>query len=154
MSRPDDGLLGWVASGTAVPYWGVEGEGLCSTQTADHQLRSIALAYIDSRVIEDDEVEVDVRGKRVPGLVVPYHMRSDAPPCARAIVWDYTPQLSELHGGEAGEKALRLLAGAIDNHVWRQDQCVDLIPSEMTASPMARLLSIICLLYTSPSPRD
>ena len=144
VSRPDDdGLLGWVASGTAVPYWGIEGEGLCSTQTEDHQLRSIALAYLDSRVLEDDEVEVDVRGKRVPGLVVPYHLRSDAPPCARAIVWDYTPQLGEPQGGEAGEKALRLLAGAIDNHVWRQDQCIDLIPSEMTASPMARLLSIM-----------
>jgi len=142
--RPDDGdFLGWVTSGTAVPYWGIEGEGLCSTQTEDHRLRSIALAYVDSRVLEDDEVEVDVRGKRVPGLVVPYHMRSDAPPCARAIVWDHTPQLSELEGGEAGEKALRLLAGAIGNHVWRQDRCIDLIPSEMTASPMARLLSIM-----------
>src|SRR5665811_254252 len=144
VSRPDDdGLLGWVTSGTAVPYWGIEGEGLCSTQTEDHQLRSIALACLDSRVLEDDEVEADVRGKRVPGLVVPYHMRSDAPPCARAIVWDHAPQLRELEGGEAGEKALRLLAGAIDNHVWRQDQCIDLIPSEMTASPMARLLSIM-----------
>ena len=144
LSRPDGGdSLGWVTSGTAVPYWGVEGEGLCSTQTEDHQLRSIALAYLDSRVLEDDEVEVDVRGKRVPGLVVPFHLRSDAPPCARAIVWDHAPQLRELEGGEAGEKALRLLAGAIDNHVWRQDQCIDLIPSEMTASPMARLLSIM-----------
>lgn len=133
---------GWVTSGTAVPYWGVEGEGLCSTQTDEHALRSIALAYIDSRVLEDDEVEVDVRGKRVPGLVVPYHMRSDAPPCARAIIWDHTPQLEEVEGGETGERALRLLAKAIDNHVWRQRRCLDLIPSEMTASPMARLLSI------------
>jgi aminomethyltransferase len=74
---------------------------------------------------------------------VPYHLRSDAPPCARAIVWDHAPQLGELEGGEAGEKALRLLAGAIDNHVWRQDQCIDLIPSEMTASPMVRMLSIM-----------
>jgi len=133
---------GWVTSGTAVPYWGVEGEGLCSTQTDEHELRSIALAYVDSRVVEDDEVEVEVRGKRVAGLVVPYHMRSDAPPCARAIIWDHTPQLGELEGGEIGERALRLLAKAIDNHVWRQRQCLDLIPSEMTASPMARLLSI------------
>lgn len=134
--------LGWVSSGTAVPYWGVEGEGLCSLQTEEHELRSIALAYIDSRVLEDDEVEVDVRGRRVPGLVVPYHMRSDAPPCARAIVWDYTPQLTEPEGGESGEKALRLLARAIGNHEWRQHECIDLIPSEMTASPAARLLSI------------
>ncbi len=135
--------LGWVTSGTAVPYWGVEGEGLCSTRTDEHDLRSIALAYIDSRVVEDDEVELDVRGRRVPGLVVPYHLRSDAPPCARAIVWDYTPQLTELEGGEAGEKALRLLRGAAANHEWRQSECIDLIPSEMTASPMVRLLSVM-----------
>ena len=128
-------FLGWVTSGTAVPYWGLAGEGLCSSQTEEHELRSIALAYLDSRVLEDDEVEVDVRGRRVPGLVVPHHLRSDAPPCARAIIWDYTPQLTELEGGEAGEKALRLLNKAIANHEWRQEECIDLIPSEMTASP-------------------
>ena len=140
--------LGWVTSGTMVPYWGLDGEGLCSLQTDDHELRSIALAYLDSRVLEDDEVSVDVRGRPVPGLVVPHHLRSDAPPCARAIVWDYTPQLTELEGGEAGEKALRLLARAIGNHEWRQHECIDLIPSEMTPSPAARLLSI-----TDPSGR-
>ena len=138
-----DGFLGWVTSGTAVPYWGVDGEGLCASRTDEHDLRSIALAYLDSRVVEDDEVELDVRGRSVPGLVVPYHLRSDAPPCARAIVWDYTPQLSELEGGEAGEKALRLLAGAVANHEWRQHRCIDLIPSEMTPSPLVRLLSVM-----------
>jgi len=137
-----DAFLGWVTSGTAVPYWGIEGDGLCSLQTEEHELRSIALAYLDSRVLEDDEVEVDVRGRRVPALVVPHHLRSDAPPCARAIVWDHTPQLSEIEGGETGEKALRLLGKAIANHAWRQEECIDLIPSEMTPSPMARLLSI------------
>ena len=144
----DQSLLGWVTSGTAVPYWGLAGEGLCSMQTEEHELRSIALAYLDSRVLEDDEVEVDVRGRRVPGLVVPHHLRSDAPPCARAIIWDGAPQLSELEGGAAGEKALRLLDKAIANHHWRQQDCIDLIPSEMTASPAARLLSI-----TDPSGR-
>jgi len=146
--HPDGDPVGWVTSGTAVPYWGVEGEGLCASRTDEHDLRSIALAYVDSRVVEDDEVEVDVRGRRVPGLVVPYHLRSDAPPCARAIVWDYTPQLSELEGGEAGEKALRLLRGAVANHEWRQHECIDLIPSEMTPSPLVRLLSV-----TDPSFR-
>ena len=141
-------FLGWVTSGTAVPFWGLEGEGLCSTQTGEHELRSIALAYLDSRALEDDEVEVDVRGRRIPGLVVPHHLRSDAPPCARAIIWDHTPQLTELEGGESGEKAIRLLNRAIDNHEWRQGECIDLIPSEMTPSPAARLLSI-----TDPSGR-
>ncbi len=140
--RADGAAAGWVTSGTAVPFWGIEGEGLYSTQTDEHRLRTIALAYIDSRIVEDDEVEVDVRGRRLPGLVVPYHLRSDAPPAARAIVWDYTPQLPELGGGEPGEKALRLLGEAIDNHEWRQHQALNLIPSEMTTSPMVRLLSV------------
>jgi len=140
--RPS-GPVGWVTSGTAVPYWGVDGEGLCSTQTDEHELRSISLAYLDSHLIEDDELEIEVRGRRIPGLVVPYHLRSDAPPCARAIVWDYVPQLTELQGGESGEKALRLLAGAADNHAWRQRRCIDLIPSEMTTSPAVRLLSVL-----------
>jgi aminomethyltransferase len=139
----DGEQAGWVTSGTAVPYWGLEGEGLCSTHTDEHELRFIALAYLDSRVIEDDEVEIDIRGRRISGVVVPYHLRSDAPPCARAIVWDQTPQLTELQGGESGEKALRLLATAADNHVWRQRQCIDLIPSEMTTSPAVRLLSVL-----------
>jgi aminomethyltransferase len=141
-------FLGWVTSGTAVPFWGLEGVGLCSNQTEEHELRSIALAYLDSRVLEDDEVEVDVRGRRIPALVVPHHLRSDAPPCARAIIWDHTPQLTELEGGESGEKAVRLLNKAIANHEWRQGECIDLIPSEMTPSPAARLLSI-----TDPSGR-
>jgi aminomethyltransferase len=136
---------GWVTSGTAVPYWDFEGEGLCSTHAHRHRLRAIALAYVDARLNQDDEVELEVRGKRVPGLVVPYHLRSDAPPCARAIVWDHTPPLAEAErraGSESGEKALRLLGRAIANHAWRQHECIDLIPSEMTASPMARLLSV------------
>ena len=36
-----------------------------------------------------------------------------------------------------------LLHGAVANHEWRQQQCINLIPSEMTASPMVRLLSVM-----------
>jgi aminomethyltransferase len=137
-----DQQIGWVTSGTAVPFWEIAGEGVCSSRTDDHRLRSIALAYVDSRTLEDDTVEVEVRGRLIPGLVVPFHLRSDAPPCARAIVWDHAPSVTQPPEGDSTEKALRLLTGAIRNHVWRQDECIDLIPSEMTASPMARLLSI------------
>ena len=138
-----DGVTaGWVTSGTAVPYWIVDGDGLRSSLTGDQQLRSIALAYLDSRIIEDDVVEVDVRGRRVPGLVVPYHLRSDAPPLARSIVWDHEPEPPALSRGDGPQQAKRLLAAAIRDHEWRQDECIDLIPSEMTPSPMVRLLSI------------
>jgi aminomethyltransferase len=133
---------GWVTSGTAVPYWDVEGDGLYSALTDERKLRTIALAYIDSRIIEDDEVEVDVRGRRVPGLVVPYHLRSEAPPLARAIVWDHVPAIPAPSEGDARQKALTLLGQAIANHEWRQERVLNLIPSEMTPSPMVRLLSI------------
>jgi aminomethyltransferase len=141
--RPDGESLGWVTSGTAVPYWGIEGQGVCSWQTEQHELRSIALAYVDSRVVEDDRVELDVRGRPVPGVVVPYHLRSDAPPCARAIVWDYEPPSFAPAGGKSEDKALRLLHRAVANHEWRQRDCIDLIPSEMTTSPLVRRLSIL-----------
>ena len=36
-----------------------------------------------------------------------------------------------------------LLRQALDNTRWRQEQCFNLIPSEMTLSPMARLLSVM-----------
>ncbi|MCK5724913.1 MAG: glycine cleavage system aminomethyltransferase GcvT, partial [Gammaproteobacteria bacterium] len=74
--------VGYVTSGTMVPLWAVEGEGLFSAQTEQHQLRSICLAYIDSEIIEDDEVTVEIRGKMVDAVVVPFHLRSDAPPYA------------------------------------------------------------------------
>ncbi len=134
--------VGWVTSGTAVPYWNVEGDGLYSTLTGERSLRTIALAYIDSRIVEDDTVEVDVRGRRLPGIVVPYHLRSEAPPYARSIVWDHEPERPAPPAGDLRRRALRLIDEAIANHEWRQTQAIDLIPSEMTPSPLVRLLSV------------
>jgi aminomethyltransferase len=39
-------------------------------------------------------------------------------------------------------RAVEIIARAVDNHRWRQEQCINLIPSEMTLSPAARLLSV------------
>jgi aminomethyltransferase len=44
---------------------------------------------------------------------------------------------------EAGVKARRLLEKAVGNTHWRQKECINLIPSEMTQSPMVRLLSVM-----------
>lgn len=40
------------------------------------------------------------------------------------------------------EKAKTLLRKSLENHFWRQRQCVNLIPSEMTPSPLVRLLQV------------
>ena len=41
----------------------------------------------------------------------------------------------------AGEVA-SLLRRTVDNHRWRQEECINLIPSEMTPSPLVRLVSV------------
>ena len=40
------------------------------------------------------------------------------------------------------EQVKILLKKSIDNHEWRQRQCINLIPSEMTQSSLVRLLQI------------
>jgi aminomethyltransferase len=134
--------LGWVTSGTMVPAWRVEGEGLEQRLVDEKELRPIALALVSSDVIADDRVEVDVRGKRVAGVVVDWHLRSDAPPYARPIFLGRACEEKPTAGGEIPDKVALLLSASADNHEWRQRRAINLIPSEMTASPMVRLLSI------------
>ena len=138
-----DKHVGYVSSGTMVPMWEVEGEGLESAQTNRHQLRSICLGYIDSDIIDEEKLTIEIRGKAVDAMVVPFHMRSDAPPYARPIVFDHRLPAEELPTGDAPGKVRRLLEKTVENTVWRQRECINLIPSEMTASPMARLASIM-----------
>ena len=135
--------VGYVTSGTMVPYYSFEGEGLASVQTDHRQLRSICLAYIDSDIIEDEEVTIEIRGKAVDALVVPFHLRSDAPPYARPIVIDHEMPATTLPTEVMNIKVRQLLEKSVQNTRWRQRECINLIPSEMTISPMARLLSVM-----------
>jgi len=138
-----DKLVGHITSGTMVPYWVFDDRGLVSKPSDEHQLRSICLAYINSDILEDDTVTIDIRGKRVEAVVAPYHLRSEAPPYARPILYDH-----ELPGREPADvttsgKVRRLLEKTAENTLWRQHDCINLIPSEMTMSPMVRLLSVM-----------
>ncbi len=135
--------VGFVTSGTMVPYWVFEGEGLCAVRKEQRQLRSICLACMDCEVLEGDKVTIDIRGKQVDAVVVPYHLRSEAPPYARPIVIDHSLESKAVPSGEAPFKMRTLLEKSLQNTVWRQQQCINLIPSEMTPSPMVRLLSVM-----------
>jgi aminomethyltransferase len=139
----DDRHVGYVTSGTMVPTWTVEGEGLKSAQTDQHHLRSICFGYMDSDILEGDEVTIEIRGKKVDALVVPFHMRTDAPPFSRPIIYDHRSAKKEIRGGDSPEKVRRLLEDSLENTRWRQHECINLIPSEMTMSPMVRLLSVM-----------
>ncbi|NVM20195.1 MAG: glycine cleavage system aminomethyltransferase GcvT [Desulfobacterales bacterium] len=139
----DDKHVGYVTSGTMVPFWVFEGKGLDSVQTDRHQLRSICLGYIDSDLIEDDRLTIEIRGKAVDAVVVPFHMRTEAPPYARPIVFDHEMPEEEPPTGDVPAKVRRLLEKTVENTLWRQRECINLIPSEMTFSPMTRLISVM-----------
>ncbi|MCD6304844.1 MAG: glycine cleavage system aminomethyltransferase GcvT [Deltaproteobacteria bacterium] len=135
--------VGYVTSGTAVPLWRVEGEGLESRFVDEHELRSIALCYIDSDILDEEQLLVEIRGKKADALTVPFHMRSEAPPYARPILANHPAPTHELPFDDRPSLAKALMTEAIRNTVWRQRECINLIPSEMTISPMARLLSVM-----------
>ena len=136
-----DKLVGWVTSGTMVPYFKTQGEGLSTVILEASGKRAIGLCYIDSDVLVDDTVEVDIRGKRLKAVIPARHMSVGAPPFARPLLYGEQEEVRTVAGGDRTGKALTLLHKAIENHVWRQEQCVNLIPSENTHSRAVRLLS-------------
>lgn len=135
-----DRQIGWVTSGTMVPYYRAEGEGLQTVILDETAKRAIGLCYIDSDVLEDDQVEVDIRGKRLKAVIPPYHMRVDTPPYARPILYGLDHLTTATGTGNRVADATDLLHRAAENHVWRQKQCINLIPSENTPSRAVQLL--------------
>jgi len=137
-------VVGYVTSGTMVPYWKTQGERLAAQLTGETALRAIGLAMVDSRLRAGRPIQVEVRGRAAEAVIVPFHLRSDAPPYARPVLHGAletkgpaappVPMLGKVH---------RLLDMAAEDTVWRQRECLNLIPSEMTPSPAVRLLSVM-----------
>ena len=136
-----DKHVGYVTSGTMVPLWDFDGIGLLQTMSEHTQKRSICLAYINSDIFPETELTVEIRGKQTQAVNVKYHMRSEAPPFARPIIYNF--KLPEPTFDNSAAKVGNLLAGALANTRWRQEDCINLIPSEMTISPMCKLLSVM-----------
>ena len=136
-----DKLVGWVTSGTMVPYFKTEGEGLSTVILEASGKRAIGLCYIDSNILTDDPVEVDVRGKRLKAVIPARHMSVGAPPFARPLLYGVEEEAHNVGSGDRTPKALELVKKALENHQWRQEQCINLIPSENTPSRAVRLLS-------------
>ena len=79
-----DGIhIGWVTSGTMVPYYNFDEEGNILDTTGK---RSIGFAYIDSSVTMEDTLHIDVRGKMLKARPVAKHMDQNTPPYGRAVL--------------------------------------------------------------------
>jgi aminomethyltransferase len=135
-----DRRVGVVTSGTVVPYWEFAGEGAAMAMTEGTQRRSIALAYVDATLPPEQDVEVVIRGERIAGRLVRWHGRSEAPPYFHAIPAAWRKPKPGPPVGDGADRAAELVRRALDNHAWRQERCINLIPSEMTPSPLVRLL--------------
>jgi aminomethyltransferase len=137
-----DEQVGFVTSGTVAPYWKIEGSGSISNITDAAERRAVALALVDARLEPEQKVDVLVRERRLAARVVKCHGRSEAPPWFRPIPSGWRRPLRAPAVGEGLEKTRQLLRKALDNHEWRQRRCVNLIPSEMTPSPLVRMLQV------------
>lgn len=141
---------GYVTSGTMVPYLEGEGRGLMGKFAEAPKRRALALALVDSSLRDGDRVEIEIRKKRVAACVVPYHMRSEAPPYVRSIPHDRLEQAAGSREAAPAPPdvpkelpaARALFSKAMANHAWRQTECINLIPSEMSQSLVSRMLSI------------
>ncbi|MFZ7112231.1 MAG: glycine cleavage system aminomethyltransferase GcvT [Desulfatiglandales bacterium] len=138
----DGGKVGVVTSGTMIPYWNFEGEGALMTITEHNDRRAIALGLVDSTLPRETEVEIIVRKRRLKGKIVRWHGRSEAPPYFRSIPADFRKPEPRRASGPGSEQVEILLKKSLENHLWRQTRCINLIPSEQTPSPLVRLLSV------------
>ncbi len=139
----NDQPAGFITSGTMVPYWEFDGEGIASQITDKQSRRAIALALLNSDLVEGDTIAIDIRGRKVRGQIAPYFLRSEAPPYARPIINIQEIPEDEFTPVDSYKQAAHtLLAKAAANTRWRQQECINLIPSEMTPSRMTRHLSI------------
>ena len=75
--------VGWITSGTMVPYYNFDDEGNILDTTGK---RAIGFAYLSSAVTKEDVLEVNIRGKRLKAGLVSRHMRQDLPPFGRPVL--------------------------------------------------------------------
>jgi aminomethyltransferase len=136
--------VGIITSGTMVPYWIFEGQGIHSRITDQSGRRAIALALVESSLRPGDPVSVKIRGRQLQAVIVEYHLRSEAPPYARAIIHHEAANAPFRAPSPPGRMDLvrSLVENAVDNTRWRQTRCINLIPSENTLSALVRHLSI------------
>ena len=142
----DDLQVGYVTSGTTVPYSRFFGVGHTATPSEEHDLRPIGLALIDSdlRYRTDRPVVlriVDDRGRVSEAELVEKNLWSAAPYTRPYTGFAGPRRLDPLDAAQAAEFSARLAEEAAANTRWRQRECINLIPSEQPASAYVDRLS-------------
>ncbi|MBT4735405.1 MAG: glycine cleavage system protein T, partial [Candidatus Marinimicrobia bacterium] len=149
----DGDVVGHITSGTTVPCWEFEGEGVFSAPSEDAARRPIALAYLNSNLFpskagqENREVytirrnESDTKG--VPAFIVTANSRAMSPYVHPVTHPEQVRETPQEDGIDFATRMQTFAMGAAKNTKWRQTKCFNLIPSENTPSPLVRALSIM-----------
>ncbi len=139
-----DKPIGRISSGTMVPYWKFEGQGIFSRITENFGRRAIAFAYLDaeSKLQEGQKVRVQARDKFIEAVVMKRHLSTGVPPYARPILYEKFSPIKYPPSEPLPISARALVEKAKKNTHWRQRQTINLIPSEQTPSPLVKLLSV------------
>ena len=135
-------LVGHVTSGTAVPYWKAEGAGVKSRPGAESPRRALCLAYLDADLKDKQKTQVKIRDKTAQGIIVRRHIGGEAPPYARPLLPEKTESPTTKTKESLANLAQTLVRKTSENTLWRQRNTINLIPSEQTASPLVKLLTI------------
>ncbi|MDR1496215.1 MAG: glycine cleavage system aminomethyltransferase GcvT [Clostridiales Family XIII bacterium] len=147
-----DGVeIGCVTSGAVVPYYKTAGKGLDMVFTDETDKRFIGLALVRSDLLPDEEMDIEIGDEFSVGVGVEWHLRSDTPPYSRAIIHGHGKDADTVYDTaddsdlsvDYKAKAAGLIKAARENHLWRQTECINLIPSEQSHSRAARILSIL-----------
>ncbi len=80
-------MIGWVTSGTMIPYYQTSGEGADVKLLPETGKRAIGICYIKSDVPVNGEVEVDVRGKRLRAVIPSKHISNNVPPYVVPVIY-------------------------------------------------------------------
>jgi aminomethyltransferase len=135
----DGDHVGYLTSGTSVPYSRFYGEGITATPSDEHDLRPIGLALVQSdlRYRTDRPVVlriVDDRGNAFDAELVERNLWPAAP-YTRAHTGFNIPRKQEpMAVDDLDGLAAKLLGESERNTGWRRRDCVNLIPSEQPTS--------------------
>ncbi|GAK53396.1 aminomethyltransferase [Candidatus Moduliflexus flocculans] len=81
-----DRRVGYVTSGTMVPYWKYQDEGAAFQLLEETGKRAIALALLDSSLANGVALDVEIRGKRAEVQIVAAHLKKATERHVRAII--------------------------------------------------------------------
>ena len=138
--------VGFVTSGTSVPFARFLGEGVGAVPSGDYELRPIGLALIDSTLAyrTDRPVVVQVvgdRGKEIDAELVEKNLWPQAPYTRPYTGFQVRRRNRRIETGDVAALASRLLDEADANTRWRRSACINLIPSEQPTSAYVDRLS-------------